>query len=466
MIKIDSLKTVDYPNGSNGMVPCIITKIIDPKNVSLRFECYEENYSKFKFEMQTLHRAKFENNLKQSDRIKTIGSLFILKRNSDYYRTKILETWSDGIYYVRLLDEGYNYLAHEEELYRVDCENFATLPIQAVTFSLLLDNDLMHPNCRYLLNYVLQKIPTLQDQFSLKYSSEKNCIKLFFKNKSSIISVNDYLKSIFNTDMEFKDFHNSINQSEIIEKVDAILLDEDFIVSNFITSTNVVSNSENEVSSTISGEKFVDYNHVNNKDDCSDEGGKELTISKLFTEMGESYLMKVKQIESPYKFYVKFRKDGEYENLKKLLAEHSANFSLKRVDQPKINRMYGVKRSDKLIRVLILRFDNLNNSYECFVVDKGYEDRFLPEDIYDLPENLKSFAPRSVCARLNFVRPKNDKEEWDPDSCNWFFMKAFNNEVEVLCNEYDNEKHLLHCVLILNDNNLAEEMVCEEMADY
>ncbi|KAI7696018.1 hypothetical protein SSS_10307 [Sarcoptes scabiei] len=97
MIKIDSLKTVDYPNGSNGMVPCIITKIIDPKNVSLRFECYEENYSKFKFEMQTLHRAKFENNLKQSDRIKTIGSLFILKRNSDYYRTKILETWSDGI---------------------------------------------------------------------------------------------------------------------------------------------------------------------------------------------------------------------------------------------------------------------------------------------------------------------------------------------------------------------------------
>ncbi|KPM04030.1 hypothetical protein QR98_0024690 [Sarcoptes scabiei] len=59
---------------------------------------------------------------------------------------------------------------------------------------------------------------------------------------------------------------------------------------------------------------------------------------------------------------------------------------------------------------------------------------------------------------LLVVRPKNDKEEWDPDSCNWFFMKAFNNEVEVLCNEYDNEKHLLHCVLILNDNNLAEEM--------
>lgn len=249
---------------------------------------------------------------------------------------------------VRLIDEGFETIATENELLVNTNDEYLIEPSQGFTLPLRIDQSLNTKKILYIINYGLQKMASSKTDFFISLSSD-NKINLFYKDqKQNLVSVNDFVTEY-------------IKQKE----------NKELIVSS--SHAEVVTNG------TLSKTK----------------------VNGVVNDYKEK-AMKCKYVFNPNHFYLKLPKDKEFNGFLEDMNEFCERNS-KHASNIGVNKLYVTNYNGQWTRLLILNILKENSGkehYSCLLVDKGVIGTINKEDIFDLDDRFKLEPHRSFKSSL------------------------------------------------------------------
>lgn len=271
---------------------------------------------------------------------------------------------------IYLLDEGLKFFADASHLFLLD-EKFFNEPTHGFSYCVYVDPTL-DSKYKYIVNYILQKTIVSFDKFFIKFdSTNEELIHLYYKNKmKKIIAVNDLIKSIFN------DFNvNEFDQECFDDKLDQYI--------RKYPGEEFDDNSSNDVCPVKMDNLTIVETSVSNSGD--EINGK----------------MKIKQIISPGRFYVKRLSDDSFVQFKNELNDYFAKNKPIPVKSPSVNTIYVAEHNDKWHRVLVCSIDDSSDEITGFLLDKGYENCYSANELFELPNNFRQYSARAFAATLD-----------------------------------------------------------------
>lgn len=265
------------------------------------------------------------------------------------------------------MDEGFKFFADSNSLFLLD-EQFLNFPAQGFNYYIYVDNT-FDPMYKYIINYIIQKTICSFYDFSVKFdSTNQEMIHLFYLNKSNkIIALNDLIQSIINN-FNLSKFEEEISDDKLEKYLHNYSVDGDGNNGEANISTKMAQSSG--IQSSISSDEF---------------NGK----------------IKIKQIISPSKFYVKRLTDDSFVQFKLKLNNYFDQNKPEPVKKPILNTIYAAEHNDKWYRVLLINLDQDWNEMIGLLIDKGYENCYSINELFELPNELSNYPPRSIAATLD-----------------------------------------------------------------